>query len=77
MIVAQAIKEVEMSVAKVLEISSTSTESFEDAIQSGVTKASETVRDIRGAWVKEQMVRVEDGSVVEYRVDLKVTFVLE
>lgn len=66
-----------MSVAKVLEISSTSTESFEDAIQSGITKATETVRDIRGAWVKEQMVRVEDGSVAEYRVDLKVTFVLE
>lgn len=66
-----------MSVAKVLEISATSSESFEDAISSGITKASESVRDIRGAWVKEQMVRVEDGSVVEYRVDLKVTFVLE
>ena len=66
-----------MSVGKVIEISATSAESFEDAIRQGIAKAGETVRDIRGAWVKEQMVRVEDGDVVEFRVDLKVTFVLE
>lgn len=66
-----------MSVAKVIEITSTSSESFEDAIVAGINKATESVRDIRGAWVKEQMVRVENGEVVEYRVDLKVTFVLE
>lgn len=66
-----------MSVGKVVEISATSSEGFEDAIRTGLAKASETVRDIRGAWVKEQMVRVEGGQVVEYRVDLKVTFVLE
>jgi flavin-binding protein dodecin len=66
-----------MSVAKVIEISSSSSESFEDAIVKGLDKAAETVRDIRGAWVKEQMVRVEAGSIVEYRTDLKVTFVLE
>ncbi|MGZ4268220.1 MAG: dodecin family protein [Solirubrobacteraceae bacterium] len=66
-----------MSVAKVLELSATSGESFEDAVRVGVAKASETVRDIRGAWVKEQMARVEDGKVVEFRVDLKITFVLE
>ena len=66
-----------MSVAKVIEISATSESSFEDAIRRGIEKAGETVRGIRGAWVKEQMVRVEEGQVVEFRVDLKVTFVLE
>jgi len=66
-----------MSVAKVIEISATSETSFEDAIRNGLAKAAESVRDIRGAWVKEQMVRVEDGKVAEFRVDLKVTFVLE
>jgi len=66
-----------MSVAKVIEITSSSSKSFEDAIAQGLTKASESVRDIRGAYVNEQMVRVEDGKVVEYRTDLKVTFVLE
>jgi dodecin len=66
-----------MSVAKVIEITSSSSESFEDAIVKGIEKASETVRDIRGAWVKEQMVRVEGGEIAEYRTDLKVTFVLE
>jgi flavin-binding protein dodecin len=66
-----------MSVAKVLEISATSEESFEDAVRAGIAKAGETVRDIRGAWVKEQMVRVEEDRVVEFRVDLKITFVLE
>lgn len=66
-----------MAVAKVVEITSSSPQSFEDAIAKGVAKASESIRDIRGAYVNEQMVRVEDGKVVEYRADLKVTFVLE
>jgi dodecin len=66
-----------MAVAKVIEITSSSSESFEDAIVKGIEKASETVRDIRGAWVKEQMVRVEGGAIAEYRTDLKITFVLE
>lgn len=66
-----------MSVAKVIEISATSDTSFEEAIRAGIAKASESVRGIRGAWVKEQMVRVEEGGIVEFRVDLKVTFVLE
>ncbi len=66
-----------MSVAKVIEITSSSSESFEDAIAKGITKASESVRDIRGAYVNEQMVRVEGGEIVEYRTDLKVTFLLE
>lgn len=66
-----------MSVGKIIEVSATSPESFEDAIRAAIAKASENVRNIRGAWVKEQLVRVEDGGVVEFRVDLKVTFILE
>jgi dodecin len=66
-----------MAVAKVIEITSSSAESFDDAIAKGISKASESVRDIRGAYVNEQMVRVEGGEIVEYRADLKVTFVLE
>ena len=65
-----------MAVAKVIEISSASDKSFEDAIQQGIAKAAESVKDIRGAWVKEQQVVVKDNKVVEYRIDLKVTFVL-
>jgi dodecin len=66
-----------VSVAKVIEITSTSTESFEDAIRRGIAKAGETVREIRGAWVKEQNVTVENGNVASFRVDLKITFVLD
>ncbi len=65
-----------MSIAKVIEISAASNKSFEDAIEQGVARACETVKDVRGAWVKEQQVRVENGKIVEYRVDMKVTFVL-
>lgn len=50
---------------------------FEDAMRKGVAKASESVNDIRGAWVKDQQVVVRDGLIVSYRVDLKLTFVLE
>lgn len=66
-----------MSVAKVIEITAQSSESFEDAIQQGITRAGETVRNISGAWVKEQSVAIADGRIVGYRVDLKVTFLLE
>ena len=66
-----------MAVAKVIEITATSEESFEDAIRSGIEKASETVHHIKGAWVKEQKVVVEGGKVAGYRVDLKVSFVLD
>lgn len=65
-----------MSVAKVIEISAESQKSFEDAIAQGIQKASQTVQNIRGAWVKEQQVVVEGGNIAGYRVDLKVTFVL-
>jgi len=66
-----------MSVAKVIEISATSSESFEDAVKQGVAKAGESVRNIRSVWVKEQIAHVEGGSVTEFQVNLKVTFVLE
>lgn len=66
-----------MPVAKVTEITATSEESFEDAIRQGIAKASETVRNIKGAWVKEQKVDIENGAISNYRVDLKVTFVLD
>lgn len=66
-----------MSVAKVIEISSESTESFEDAVKQGIQKASKSVHGIKSAWVKEQQVKVEEGRVVAYRVDLKLTFVLD
>ncbi len=66
-----------MSVAKVIEISAESDKSFEDAISQGIGTASETVKNIKGAWVKEQNVLVEKGKIVGFRVDLKVIFVLK
>jgi flavin-binding protein dodecin len=66
-----------VSVAKVIEINSESTVSFEDAIRQGVAKASDSVHNIKGAWIKEQKVTVEGGDITKYRVDLKVTFVLD
>ena len=65
-----------MSIAKVIEISAASPTSFDDAIRQGIARATETVSDVRGAWIKEQQVRVEGGKIVEFRVDMKVTFVL-
>jgi flavin-binding protein dodecin len=66
-----------MSVAKVSEISSTSKVSFEDAIQEGLKRAQQTIRNIRSAWIKEQQVRLEKGAIVEYQVNMLVTFVLD
>jgi len=66
-----------MSVAKVSEISATSTKSFEDAIQLGLDRANKTLRNIRGAWIKEQHVRCDKGRVTEYQVNMMVTFVLD
>ena len=66
-----------MSVAKVSEISATSSKSFEDAIQLGLARASKTLRHIRGAWIKEHQVKCDDGRVVEYQVNMMVTFVLD
>lgn len=66
-----------MPVAKVSEISATSSKSFEDAIQSGLARAAKTLRHIRSAWVKEQHVRCDDGRITEYQVNMMVTFVLD
>ena len=66
-----------MPVARVTEISSTSTQSFEDAIKSGLERANQTLRNVRSAWIKEQQVRVDGGSISEYQVNMLVTFVLD
>ena len=66
-----------MSIARITEISSTSTKSFEDAIQSAVARATTTLRNVRSAWVKEQQIKIDNGSIVEYQVNLMITFVLD
>ena len=66
-----------MSVAKIIELSAESPKSFEDAIQNGITQAAKTIHGIKSAWVKEQHVVIGNGKVTLYRVDLKVTFVLD
>lgn len=66
-----------MSVARVTEISSTSETSFEDAIQSGIARATKTLRNVKGAWIKEQKVEVVDGRITKYVVNMLVTFVLD
>lgn len=66
-----------MSVAKIIEISAESPKSFEDAIGVGINRASKTLHGIKSAWVAEQHVVVENGKVVLYRVDLKITFVMD
>jgi len=66
-----------MAIAKISEISATSTKSFEDAIQQGITRATKTLRNVKSVWIKEQHVRVENGHLSEYQVNMMVTFVLE
>lgn len=66
-----------MSVARVTEISARSPESFEDAIKSGIARANKTLRNVEGAWIKEQEVKVHDGQIKEFEVIMKVTFVLD
>lgn len=66
-----------MSVAKVIEVTASSSKGFEDAIQQGIARVSKTVEQVSGAWVQEQKVVVTDGKVTEYRVNMKVTFVVE
>ncbi|WP_306256864.1 dodecin family protein [Pararhizobium sp. IMCC21322] len=65
-----------MSVARVTEIISSSSKSFEDALEKGIQRASETLKNVEGAWVKDQKVVVSNGKITEYRVVMKVTFVL-
>jgi dodecin len=66
-----------MSVARVTEISSTSNKSFEDAVASGIDRATQTLRGVSGAWVKEHKVAVKDGKITSWQVNMMVTFVLE
>jgi len=65
------------SVARVTEISAISEQSFEDAIRVGIDRASQTLRNLQSAWVKEQEVQLRDGNITGYKVNLQVTFVLE
>ena len=66
-----------MSVAKVIEDSASSPTSFEDAINQGISRASDTIDNVRGAWIKEQKVSIQNGKIVSYRVNMQVTFVLD
>jgi flavin-binding protein dodecin len=66
-----------MSVAKITEIQASSTTSFDDAIQVGIARANKTLRNVTGAWIKSQKVEVENGKISEYRVLMKVSFVLQ
>ena len=66
-----------MTVAKITEISSSSSKSFDDAVKQGIKRASETLDGITGAWVADQQVSVKNGSISEYKVRLKVTFILK
>jgi dodecin len=67
-----------MSVARVTEIKSSSNKSFDDAIREGVARASKTLKNVKSAWVENQEVVVDDaGKITEYRVQMKVTFILE
>jgi hypothetical protein len=67
----------QMSVAKISEISATSTKSFEDALAQGIARANKTLRNVRSGWIKEQQVRVVKGAIAEYQVNVLVTFVID
>lgn len=64
------------TVARVTEITSSSTESFDDAIQSGIERACRTLENVTGAWIQEQKIDIRDGKISAYRVNMKITFVL-
>lgn len=66
-----------MTVARVTEISATSTQSFDDAAKEGIERASKTLRGITSAWVKDQNLMIENGKVTAFKVNLAVTFVLD
>ncbi|MER8412504.1 MULTISPECIES: dodecin family protein [unclassified Mesorhizobium] len=65
-----------MSVARVTEITSSSNKSFQDAIEQGIARASKTLKNVEGAWIQDQKIVVQDGKIVAYRVNMKVTFIL-
>jgi dodecin len=66
-----------MAIAKIVEVNSSSTKSFEDAIQTGIAKVTETVKNVQGAWINEQKVIVKDNKISEYRVNLKISFLVD
>ncbi len=66
-----------MSVARVTEIIASSTKSFDDAVEQGVKRSAQTLKNVQSAWIKDQNVMIKDGNITEYRVVLKVTFILE
>lgn len=66
-----------MTVARVTEINATSEKSFEDAIQQGIARASKTLRNVKGAWIKEQQIDVDNGKIAGYRVNMLITFILD
>ena len=66
-----------MTIAKVSEVTSSSNKSFEDAIQKGIERAAKTIRGIQGAWIQEQKVVINNDKIVEYRVNMKISFVLD
>jgi flavin-binding protein dodecin len=66
-----------MSVARIVEISATSSKSFEDAMQQGIARATKTLRNVRSAWIKEQEVRIDGERIADYKVNMLVTFVLD
>ena len=66
-----------MSVAKVIEIKASSSKSFDDAVAQGIARASDSLEDVSGAWIQDQQVAISSGKITEYRVTLKVTFVLK
>ena len=66
-----------MAIAKVVEVNSSSIKSFEDAIQSGIAKVTETIKNVQGAWINEQKVIIQDNKITEYRVNLKISFLVD
>jgi dodecin len=71
------IEELVMTIAKVSEITSSSNKSFDYAIEKGIKRASKTIRGIQGAWIQDQKVVINDGKIVEYRINMKISFVLD
>lgn len=66
-----------MAIAKVVEVNSSSTKSFEDAIQTGIQKVTETIKNVQGAWINEQKVVIKKNKITEYRVNLKISFLVD
>ncbi|NOS75303.1 MAG: dodecin domain-containing protein [Methyloglobulus sp.] len=66
-----------MPIAKISEITSSSNKSFDDAIEKGIKRANKTIRGIQGAWIQDQKLVIDDGKIIEYRVNMKISFILD